>query len=147
MPDYAVQQHIDDFLKTSSVAAARDVLSVPSNTQFQSLCSSVQSSTSNYLNIDSISTSYTILSSDTNRLLTYSGTPNITAYITNNLNTTGFNTTISQLSTGTISILLSSGYSANRISYSTLYTTAGIGAVVSLIRVSNNTFLVSGLLQ
>jgi hypothetical protein len=132
MPDFAVQQFVDDFLRTDSAEAARNILGVQAT---------------NYLSISSISSNYTILSSDANSLLTYSGTQNISAYITNNINTAGFNTTISQLSSGTVSLLLSSGYSANRISYSNLYTTAGIGAMISLIRVSNNTFLVSGLLQ
>jgi hypothetical protein len=132
MPDFAVNQFIDDFLRADNVAAARNVLGVQA---------------SSYLSISSISSNYTILSSDANSLLTYSGTQNISAYITNNINTAGFNTTVSQLSSGTVSLLLSSGYSANRISYSNLYTTAGIGAMISLIRVSNNTFLVSGLLQ
>lgn len=99
------------------------------------------------LNLNPVTINYTILPTDSAGMIIYSGTQNITAFITNSINITGFNTTISQLSTGTITIAPSSGYNASLISYGDLYTTAGKGAVASLIRTSDNVFLISGLLQ
>lgn len=100
-----------------------------------------------YLNVASISGNYLISTNDLGRMLVYSATSPITAYITSSLNISGFNTTVAQLSTGTITIALSSNYSANLISYSNLVQTAGTGAIATIARVLNNTFLITGLLQ
>jgi hypothetical protein len=100
-----------------------------------------------YLNVASISGNYLISTNDLGRMLVYSATSPITAYITSSLNISGFNTTVAQLSTGTITIVLSSNYSANLISYSNLVQTAGTGAIATIARVLNNTFLITGLLQ
>jgi len=100
-----------------------------------------------YLNVVSISGNYLISTNDLGRMLVYSATSPITAYITSSLNISGFNTTVAQLSTGTITIALSSNYSANLISYSNLVQTAGTGAIATIARVLNNTFLITGLLQ
>lgn len=101
-----------------------------------------------YLNTTNISNSFVISQVDYNaKMLIYSGVQNITAYIDNALNTVGANTTVAQLSTGTITINLSAGYNARLVSYNSLYTTAGVGAVASIGRVSNGVFLLTGLLQ
>lgn len=100
-----------------------------------------------YINTTSISGNYLISTNDVGKILVYSATSPITAYITSSLNTSGFNTTVAQLSTGTITIALSNNYSANLISYSNLVQTAGVGAVATIARVLNNTFLITGLLQ
>lgn len=100
-----------------------------------------------YLKINSATTNYRILSSDIGGMITYTGSQNITAFITNDINITGFTTTISQLSSGTVTVALSSGYNSSLISYGNLYTTAGKGAVASIIRTSNDIFLISGILQ
>jgi hypothetical protein len=99
------------------------------------------------LNINNVTGDYKITPLDSAGMVAYSGTQNITAFITNDIDLTGLNTTIAQLSSGTVTVALSSGYSGSLISYGDLYTTAGKGAVASVIRTSNDTFLISGLLQ
>jgi len=106
-----------------------------------------QSNSATYFDTIPTSTSFTISADNRNKMIVYTNTSAITAYITTNINVAGFNTTIAQLSTGTVTIALSNNYSAGIISYGNLYTTAGQGAVVSLIRASDNIFLISGLLQ
>ena len=106
-----------------------------------------QSNSATYFDTIPTSTSFTISADNRNKMIVYTNTAAITAYITSNINVAGFNTTIAQLSTGTITIALSNNYSASIVSYGNLYTTAGKGAVVSLIRANDNIFLISGLLQ
>ena len=48
MPNYIVKQHIDDFLKTKSLSAARNSLEVPKTSDFQSLCTTVQSNSATW---------------------------------------------------------------------------------------------------
>jgi hypothetical protein len=168
MPDYTVQSHIDSFLKTSTLNDARTNLGIDINVnsvvhtnsaswttasqgsidQLYSVVNSFSSQWGGYAKLNSIPTTYNILSSDIGSTITYTGYQNITAYITSPINTTGFITSIAQLSSGTVTISLSSSYTAgNLISYGSLYTTAGKGAIASLIRTSDNNFLLAGLLQ
>ena len=101
-----------------------------------------------YLSTTDIYSSFLISQIDYNaKMLTYSGTQNITAWIDSGLNSVGANTTVAQLNTGTVTIALSSSYNGTLVSYNQLYTTAGPGAVASIGRVRNNVFLLTGLLQ
>jgi hypothetical protein len=100
-----------------------------------------------YLKVNNIIEDYNIQPSDAGGIITYTGTQNITLTVTSDINTTGFTTTFSQLSSGTITVVPANNYSGSLISYGDLYTTAGKGAVASVIRTSNDTFLISGLLQ
>ena len=155
------------YLTTSAQNAVYDVAYL--NNQFISLSSSFNQLTTNvtaetskiailsslntYLPIVSAvnNSNFTIALSSMSNMITYTGTQNITAFITNNINVNGFVSTVAQLSTGTVTIALSSTYSATysatRIAYNDSFTTAGVGAVASLMRVSNNQFLITGLLQ
>jgi len=150
-------------LTTSAQNSVYDVAYL--NNQFISLSSSFKQLTTNvtaetnkiailsslntYLPIVSAvnNSNFTIALSSMGNMITYTGMQNITAFITNNINVNGFVSTVAQLSTGTITIALSSTYSATRIAYNNSFTTAGVGAVASLMRVSNNQFLITGLLQ
>lgn len=105
------------------------------------------SSLNTFLPIVSAAGNFTIALSSMNNMITYTGSQNVTAFITNNINVNGFVSSVSQLSTGTVTIALSSTYAATRIAYNNSFTTAGVGAVASLMRVSNNQFLITGLLQ
>ena len=94
-----------------------------------------------------ITSDYTIASSDSGAMLTYTGVSAITAYITNALDVAGFNTSVAQLSTGTVEVRPSPAYSASLVAYGDLFITAGPGAMASIIRTSEDAFLLSGLLQ
>jgi hypothetical protein len=98
--------------------------------------------------LSSTDTSFVVQDNQSGILITYSNTSNITAYITPHINTTNFVTTLAQLSSGTITVGLSSSYTdGNLISYGDLFETAGKGSTVNITRVSNNNFLITGLLQ
>lgn len=95
-----------------------------------------------------IGSNYTLSLSDLGKMLMYSKTSPITAFVTSAINTIGYNTMITQLSSGSVTIALSSNYtSGGLISYGNLFTTAGVGAIASIARVSDNNFLISGILQ
>jgi predicted phosphoribosyltransferase len=86
---------------------------------------------------------YTLLSSDCGKMMTYNGTTNIIVNIPSSVNIEGFQVTISQLNVGVITL----NSPGTLISYNNSYTTAGVGAIASIIRTSNNVFLLAGLLQ
>lgn len=135
---------------SASFITSIDAISANIDSQFSELYSNINTLSSfwsGYLQINDASVDYIIASTDAGAIITYSDTQNITAFITPQINTTGFATTVAQLSTGTVTLALSSDYTAKLISYESLFTTAGEGAVLSLIRTSNDTFLITGLLQ
>jgi hypothetical protein len=100
------------------------------------------------LNVVQLSSNYIIQSSDFGKLLLYSNVQPITAFVTSNINLNGFNASFAQLSSGNITVKLSSNYtSSNLISYGSLFSTGGEGSTASIMRVLDNKFLLTGLLQ
>jgi hypothetical protein len=88
------------------------------------------------------------LPENSGEVIHYSGSTNISAFITPNINTQGYTTTVAQLSTGTITLMLSSSYTdGSVIAYGDLVETAGPGATANVIRINNNAYLITGLLQ
>lgn len=152
--NFVVAQHVDDFMTTPTLGNAKVVLEIPDKDKVDDVYTTVQSQSSSWstdwtgqLVIKELAGNYLIESSDIGKILTYSYSAPITAYISQQINTTGFNTTISQLSSGTVTVLLSSYPTGRIISYCGLYETAGEGSTASIIRVSDNNFLLNGLLQ
>ena len=107
--------------RRTTINSLSSVLTLTNNQEFNELKNTIKtlsSFSSGYLQIKDITSDYTLLSTDTGITITHSNTQNITAYITNKINTVGFNTSIAQLDTGTITIALSSNYAnAKLISY------------------------------
>ena len=100
------------------------------------------------VSLSSVDTDFSFIDLQSGVLTSYSNTQNITAYIGSEINTPNFVTTVAQLSSGTITLKLSSSYTAGSlISYGDLYETAGVGATANIVRISNNKFLITGLLQ
>lgn len=82
------------------------------------------------------------------KLITFTDTSNITAYVTDVINSPGYTVSLAQMDTGTITIALSDDYVlGSLVSYGDLLETAGPGSTANIICTSNNTFLVTGLLQ
>jgi hypothetical protein len=48
MPDYIVKSHIDTFLKTDTLSGARSALGVPGTSDFQTLCSIIQTASGSW---------------------------------------------------------------------------------------------------
>jgi hypothetical protein len=102
----------------------------------------------NKVTLGTASTNIVLTGADSGKLITYSNTSNITAYITPGINTTGYTASLAQLSSGTIKIAVSGTYTTgNLITYGGLVETAGVGATANITRVADNTFLLTGLLQ
>lgn len=102
----------------------------------------------NKVTLGTTSTNIVLTGADSGKLITYSNTSNITAYITPGINTTGYTASLAQLSSGTIKIAVSGTYTTgNLITYGGLVETAGVGATANITRVADNTFLLTGLLQ
>jgi hypothetical protein len=182
MSDVVVGNHILDFMKSSSVGAARNVLNVYDKPIIDNLNTSYTSNSGAWVNttntvnsnidnwnlsysytrslsayveskisrvsLSSVNTNFSFIDLQSGVLTSYSNTQNITAYIGPEINTPNFVTTVAQLSSGTITLKLSSSYTdGSLISYGDLYETAGVGATANIVRVSDNKFLITGLLQ
>jgi hypothetical protein len=136
--------------RRTTINSLSTVYSLTNKQEFNELKNGIETLSGNwagYLKVNNIIEDYNIQPSDAGGIITYTGTQNITLTVTSDINTTGFTTTFSQLSSGTITVVPANNYSGSLISYGDLYTTAGKGAVASVIRTSNDTFLISGLLQ
>lgn len=174
MPNYIVAQHVDDLMKSSNITEARDILGL--TTSFETLSNDINNknttqinnlSSNLYLEIQTnnnelssfvnekvtrltsevISTTFSILSNKSGVMFLYTGNDNISAFITPSVNIVGFTSSFAQLSTGSITIALSSYPNGRIISYGQLYKTAGEGATANITRVDNNNFLLTGLLE
>ena len=117
-------------------------------TSFVNTAVSAVSAASNRMNISAVEIPiFSIRDKDSGTVFTYTSTQNVTAVITSDANTSGFMTSIAQLSTGAITIRAAQDYTAgNVVSYGSVFQTAGRGATVTIMRVDNNTFLLNGVL-
>lgn len=132
MSKLVVSQHVEDILNSDSPSETASIIGV---------------STATAIIISTVSNSFQLTESNWGELITYTGVTPITAWVTSNINSEGYNTTIAQLSSGGVTVALSSYAAGTLISYGDLYETAGSGAVVSITRVSDNKFLITGILQ
>jgi hypothetical protein len=142
--DYIKNQYDSSFNSLSTTLQSDfDSLS----TSFDDLSSFVATRTER-VSLSSTNSDIILRASDSGGMITYSESTNISAYINNNINLDGYTVTIAQLGGGTITIALSSSYNeGNMISYGDLFETAGPGSTVSITRVSDNNYLIAGLLQ
>ena len=137
-------------LPTSTVVQANSASWNNTYTTVQTLSAYVETKVAEVsrVSLSSVNTNFNFIDLQSGVLTSYSNTHNITAYIGPAINTPNFVTTVAQLSSGTITLKLPSSYTGGSlISYGDLYETAGVGATANIVRVSDNKFLITGLLQ
>lgn len=187
MADVLVKPHIFEFMKSSNLLGAQQILeynksnsesvytTVRSNSaNWQSVYTTVRANSANWdvnelisfvvdrtnslssfvvdkttrVTLNTTLTSFNFTNDQSGVITTYTKTPNITAYVNSDVNTPNYVTTVAQLSTGSVTIRLHPSYTTGvLISYGELYETAGKGATANIVRVTDNTFLLTGLLQ
>jgi len=176
MADVLVKPHILEFMKSSNLLGAQQILEY-NKSNSESVYTTVRANSANWENsrnsslssfvvdqTNSLSsfvvdrttrvtlttalTSFNFTNDQSGVITTYTKTPNITAYVNSDVNTPNYVTTVAQLSTGSVTIRLHPSYTTGvLISYGELYETAGKGATANIVRVTDNTFLLTGLLQ
>jgi len=127
---------------TTQVVSSFDVL----ESEFNTLSAFVDEKF-NKVSLEQVSQDIIFAPENSGEMLYYSGVNNISAFITPDINTQGYTTSVAQLSSGTITLLLSSYIGGKVIAYGNLIETAGPGATANVTRINNNTFLITGLLQ
>jgi hypothetical protein len=101
---------IDNAIETkkATVGSLSSCFAIADN--FNNLSTTVNSLSailSGYLKVQNISTTYYTTLSNVGALITYNGTSDITLYITPDINITGFQTAVTQLGSGTVTIIIS----------------------------------------
>jgi hypothetical protein len=147
MPNYIVAQHIDDFMKSSSVFQAQNILGITTTESNYETLSNFVIKKVTELSLEEVNSSFEIPPNKSGFMFLYTGSSNISAFVTSSINLSGFTASFAQLSSGSITILLNSYPSGRIISYGDLYETAGEGSTANVTRVTNNNFLLTGLLQ
>jgi hypothetical protein len=168
MSDVIVKNHIYDFMRSNNVSGAQQAINVIDRSEFSTIendynsnkpkwdgtYTTVRSNSASWSNnntrvtLNTVLTSFNFTNDQSGVITTYTKTPNITAYVSSDINTSNYVTTIAQLSSGSVTIKLHPSYTTGiLISYGELYETAGKGATANIVRVTDNTFLLTGLLQ
>jgi hypothetical protein len=145
-------QDIGEFLASANKSIGRDrldITSIVSDIENDVLnLSSFVDEKFNKITLSEFTDNIIFTQEDSGKMRYYNGIVNISAFITPDINTAGYTTTVAQLSTGTITIMLSSSYSNGRIvAYGDLLETAGVGATANISRIYDNNYLITGLLQ
>jgi hypothetical protein len=114
--------------RRTTINSLSTVYSLTNKQEFNELKNGIETLSGNwagYLKVNNIIEDYNIQPSDAGGIITYTGTQNITLTVTSDINTTGFTTTFSQLSSGTITVVPANNYSGSLISYGAPYTSTG----------------------
>lgn len=133
MADVVVKDHIFNFMKSETVGEARTILGIPDWS---------------YNNTKVISTDYVLTISDLGGLIIYDSPSDHFIDVPESINVDFFNVNIVQVGDGGLTFRISSGYGNGEIiSYGDLFQTAGKGSPATILRYSNNKFLLTGILQ